>query len=680
LKHSLFILAHLFCIALFSQPTDSELTALLKRKSLAEQSKILDSLAVKFRTTSIQQATSYSLKACELAKEAEENELLGINLISLGKCYRQTGNYDKAIEVFKKSLVLLQEVKSVLSSEAALQIGTAYYYKGSYNAAIENYFVALAISEKFNNKEGEGRTLANIGNIYYVTSKLDSALMYYEKSYSIYQSMNDSLHTALIIDNMANVYGAKGENEKSLKYHRKALAIFEKTDKGAYCEGLNTMGSFFAETKNYDSAAFYFHKSLVFAQEINDNFTVAVSNLNLADLMLLTQKYKEALYFAEKSLNISKANGISAIMKETYKKLYEINLKLGKSKEAYVYYKSFSELKDSLLTEENLRQMDEISLKYDTDKKDSEIDLLLKDKGKKQLLIYVFTGGVFLMLVFGVIIFTSNKKKKKSNRLLSEQNQIIIHKNKDITDSISYAKRIQEAMLPSDQVFENAFSEWFIIYRPKDIVSGDFYWSFKRGDDVFIAVADCTGHGVPGALMSLVGINFYNQTIIGQKISETHSVLNELHKKNLTSLNSDMKNRDSKDGMDTALIKLSSKSNQLQFSGAVRPLYYFQKGELKIIKGERYSIGGVKDLKTSFLSQSVQLERNDSVYLFSDGYADQFGGPHTKKFMVKRFQELLVSIHSKTLQEQKLIIEQEFDKWKGDNEQVDDVLVIGFKI
>lgn len=496
----------------------------------------------------------------------------------------------------------------------------------------------------------------------------------------MFESTKDSFRLALCLDNIANIYASTKQFDRSLEYHRKALAITQVMDENAYCESLNALGSFFAEIKDYDSSLIYLSKSLDLAEKINNSFIVSVAYLNIGEVMKQTGKYETALGNLKKSVEISKTTGQADIVKKAYELIYQTYTLLSDPENSFEYYKLFSSVKDSMFLDESQRQVNEMYERFDTEKKDAEIDLLSKEKEKKEIWIYIYAVGTVLLVLLGIIILISNSRKRRSNRLLASQNDIINRKNQDITDSINYARRIQQVMLPSSAVFEKEFSESFVLYKPKDIVSGDFYWWAKKQNDLFVAAADCTGHGVPGALMSLIGMNFFNQVVAEQDLSETHLILNELHKKVLHSLNNDMDKRDSKDGMDVALIKFNTLTKEMSFSGAVRPLYHFSEGTLHIIKGERYSIGGVKDLSTSYKQEKLQLKKNDSVYLFSDGFADQFGGPGKKKFMLKRFQQLLTSVQEKPMNEQQKVIDRAFEDWKGGNEQVDDVLVIAFRI
>ena len=264
---------------------------------------------------------------------------------------------------------------------------------------------------------------------------------------------------------------------------------------------------------------------------------------------------------------------------------------------------------------------------------------------------------------------------------ISEQKKVIEEKNKDITDSINYAKRIQDAILPSDEQVKKMLPDSFVLFKPKDIVSGDFYFFSEVEGKVIASAVDCTGHGVPGAFMSMVGYNHLKRMVNEQKITDTSQILDELHKQVLHSLNRDISKRDSKDGMDMAIVSIDKQKREVQFSGAVRPLYYFDSSGFHEVKGERYSIAGVKEIGSApYASTTISVAEPTNFYLFSDGFADQFGGKDGKKLMSKYFRKLLTSIQGKTMQEQKNQLEKFIVEWKAGREQMDDIMVIGIKI
>lgn len=264
---------------------------------------------------------------------------------------------------------------------------------------------------------------------------------------------------------------------------------------------------------------------------------------------------------------------------------------------------------------------------------------------------------------------------------ISEQNKIISEKNKDITDSINYAKRIQEALLPREEVKRLTPENFFVLYKPRDIVSGDFYWFEEQNGILIFCVADCTGHGVPGALMSMIGATNLRQ-ILDEAISfNAADILSRLDKRIIESLKQQSELNPTKDGMDTAICLIDTKKNTAVFAGALRPLVLIRENEIISYSSSSYSIGGYNpDIKKEFTNHEIELKKGDTIYMFSDGYADQFGGPKNKKLMIKKFKNSLSDISNFPMAKQKEYLHQLFEDWRGNNEQVDDVLVMGIKI
>ena len=273
-----------------------------------------------------------------------------------------------------------------------------------------------------------------------------------------------------------------------------------------------------------------------------------------------------------------------------------------------------------------------------------------------------------------------NHKIKKQHEDVLRQKDIISKKNEEITADLRYSQRIQEAILPGEDFIREILPQHFIVNIPKNIVSGDFYWLERTNNKVILAVADCTGHGVSGALMHMMGIIFLNEIVKKKEIKEPSEIMGELRNYIMSSLHQTGKFGETQDGMDLSMCMIDFDTYKLKFVGANNPLYIIHKNNLKEIKGDRMPVGINVNYDKSFTTHEVELEKGDSVYMFTDGYADQFGGGTGKKFRYKYFKELLISVSGSSMQEQKEIVEQTFYKWKGEQEQIDDVLVMGVKI
>jgi serine phosphatase RsbU (regulator of sigma subunit) len=292
--------------------------------------------------------------------------------------------------------------------------------------------------------------------------------------------------------------------------------------------------------------------------------------------------------------------------------------------------------------------------------------------------------ALFIVTLLGaVLLYRGYKIKQRANIEITLQKEIIEEKNKEIVDSINYAQRIQQSLLPSMDEIRKNLPESFVFYKPRNIVSGDFYWFAEQNNRYYIAAVDCTGHGVPGAMLSMIGFNFLNQLVSEMNMTDPGKILDQLHSRISQTLNKDgaVNGKEIRDGMDMALLCIDKTTNTFSFSGAVRPLYYVDDEGIKTIKGGYYSIGGIKSLTDEpFVTTSVTPKGKASFYLFSDGFADQFGGPKGKKFKTKKFQELLLTLQDKNMHDQQKHIETVFMEWMGGFEQVDDVCVIGIRV
>jgi serine phosphatase RsbU (regulator of sigma subunit) len=315
---------------------------------------------------------------------------------------------------------------------------------------------------------------------------------------------------------------------------------------------------------------------------------------------------------------------------------------------------------------------------------------LMGELRKTQLVILV---GFFVVLILIFIVIRNYNQKKNANKLLiiknleieaqrdkiETQRDKILKQQKSITSSIEYAKRIQTAVLPPTDYLDKCMPEHFVLFKPRDIVSGDFYWIKKIKKYLIIAAADCTGHGVPGAFMSMLGVAFLNEITTRQDVTSANQVLDRLRTYIKTSLRQSGKRYESPDGMDIALCVVDTETRKLQFAGAYIPLYFIRDNKLNILKPDIMPIGYFRKEK-QFSNQEIQMMPADIFYIFSDGYFDQFGGENHTKFNLEKFKHLFIEIHRKPMSQQKEILEKTIEEWKGNNDQIDDILIIGFKI
>ncbi len=313
---------------------------------------------------------------------------------------------------------------------------------------------------------------------------------------------------------------------------------------------------------------------------------------------------------------------------------------------------------------------------------DEQFNEFLNNAKSKIYLNISISLAIFILIIF-FMIRAMRKILNKENELtvnLIESKYELEKKNKETADSINYAKTIQDSILPLKSNIYRTFKDSFVLFLPKDIVSGDFYWFKKIGNNIYLAAADCTGHGVPGALMSMIGNTLLNDIVSREENIPPSKILELLNLEVISTLKQNNKLHSSKDGMDIALCSIDKKNNILYYSGAYRPLYIIRKKELIIIKANSFSIGGFDRSIKEFTNHKVQLLKGDIIYLFSDGFADQFGGDHDKKYLIKKFKGLLLEIHTLDMQLQKEFLLNEFHNWKGNQGQIDDILIFAIKI
>jgi serine phosphatase RsbU (regulator of sigma subunit) len=427
------------------------------------------------------------------------------------------------------------------------------------------------------------------------------------------------------------------------------------------------------------------------------------------------KEYAKAIESNNNASRILKEIKLPDIEMEVCKSFTEIYTKLGNYESALKYHRRFSGIRDSLFTADTQKQFTEMQTKYESDKQQQQIELLNKDKALKEnqinqqrTLIFVFVVVSVVILVFLVMLFRLFNQKKKANLQLEQQNEeikfqhdLISEQKKEITDSIHYARRIQTAILPPVDDLMGIVKDMFILYKPRDIVSGDFYWVTRKENTVVIAVADCTGHGVPGAFMSMLGVSFLNEIVNKRKhisndnenqMMNAADILNQLRESVIKSLHQTGKYGESKDGMDIALCVYNDDNKQLQFAGANNPMYIVQNLDNKAIeeiKADKMPIGiYYSEELEPFTNKQFKIQGGETIYLFSDGLADQFGGPDGKKYKYKQLKDNLLANINEPMEKQKELLDNSIVGWmncvnKDTNthyEQIDDILIIGFRL
>lgn len=649
-----------------------------------------------------------SREAIKVCVKNEDYTGLKHSYYRIGTSEFRKNEFDKAIESYTKLLEYTEILHDTnMMCTGFLMIGACQYNKGMYPEALESYQSVLKLAEESNNLKYQARALNNFANIHSTLKNYPLALSYFQQAIDIKTKMGDEKGVVASRENMAIIHSKKGDYDRALEQYESVLKYKEDNqDEAGISVTLMNIGFTYEKLEKFNSALEYYTKSLILLYRLEDYRNIAVCLNNIGDIYYAQGKFDRAIDSSQKSLVIGEKLKSKTRIKSSAYSLTKSYVERDNYKEAYNYHVLYSEMKDSLFNEESAKVLQEMETKYQTEKKQQEIEKqnLTIDKQAAQsrsqrIMLMAMLGGLVLVLLIAIQVYRGLKQKKKANALLSSKNieieeknahlndanieisskkAEIEEKNLNIMDSIRYAKRIQQTILPRDVFVEKHLPESFILYKPKDIVSGDFYWMEIMHNRVYISAVDCTGHGVPGAFVSIVGYNSLNRTLMEFKLEKPSDILTKL---NDLVVDTFVRHSDSdvKDGMDMSLISVDMETKKIEFAGAQNPLYIVNNNGLEEIKGNKQPIGSSLEPKV-FNNHEVAAKSGDMVYLFTDGYIDQFGGPKGKKFMRKRFKELLQSIHKMDVKTQKLHLDNTIMEWMKEEEQLDDILVIGIRV
>ena len=589
--------------------------------------------------------------------------------------YTNTGNYPDAKKYADNALLLSKKTNFKKGEAKAYHnIGIIYYYQGNYPEALKNYFASLKINEEILNSlpNGEGQGGAKKG-------------------------------IAASYNNIGVIYKEQGNYPDALKNHFASLKIREAIgDKKGIASSYNNIGNIYYSQGNYPEALKNYFASLKLFEEIGDKNGIAMSFINLGLINTKLNKLNEAQQYLNNALALSKEIGAKEGIRESYSDLANLDSTKGNFKSAYQNHKLYIIYRDSIDNEETQKKTIQSQMTYDFEKKeiamqaeqDKKDALAQKEKQQQQLILYFVMAGLLVVIAFLGFVFNRFKVTQKQKRMIELQKSIVEAHQKEIVDSINYAERIQRSFIATKQLLDENLNEYFVFFKPKDVVSGDFYWAAKLHNKQFALVtADSTGHGVPGAIMSLLNVTSL-ETAVKDGNTEPAAIFNSTRKTIIERLKKDGSAEGGKDGMDASLCVYDFKNKKLTIAAANNPVWIVrrnqpsfrkaegQEDEAQIIeiKPDKMPIGKHDKDSISFTQQEYDLQKGDIIYTLTDGFPDQFGGTTGKKFMSKNLRELLAANAHLPMQEQKHLLETVFKNWIGNNEQVDDVLVIGIKI
>jgi tetratricopeptide (TPR) repeat protein len=649
-------------------------------------------------------------KAIELYTESlERSEEAGDKLgmanayTNIGLVRRRQGDTELALDYYRKGLALQEEVGNDKGAAVLYNnIGSILNDLGDIRQALDNHHKSLKLREKIGDRKGVASSYGNIGIIHIGQGDSEQAKASFETCLSIVEELGDKPFMASGYSNLGTIHTTLKNYKKALEYHQLAVqTLIELGDRKGLAGSYNNIAAVYEAMKDDGLAIEYCQKAIDASKAIGDNRELSRSYTSMGMLLYkIDNRDPKALSYAQQGLELAQELGYPDKIRNAAELLYGIYASQKNYKDALFSYELYVNMRDSIISQENKKELLRKQFEYDYDKKEA---LLAAEQEKKdaiaeeqlhrrEVYLAAATGITFLLGIISLILFffyrirtRANVALAKKNNEISLQKEIIEEKNLHITDSIRYAERLQAAILPKEEMFAKHFNDHYILYLPKDIVSGDFYWMEEMDGLVFLAAADCTGHGVPGAMVSMVGFQGLNKAVLEEKLKSPAAILQRLSDHVEEAF--EKSGGSVKDGMDICLVAIDTKTRSVTYAGAHNALWILtEKEELPEanlreeengkrmfeLKADRRSIGGFFDAGP-FTEKKVHLNQGDRLFLFSDGFADQFGGPNSKKLGSKRMRE---TVREMAVAGTLSSLEKVFLDWKGEEEQIDDVTVI----
>jgi serine phosphatase RsbU (regulator of sigma subunit) len=621
-------------------------------------------------------------------------------LIAVSLEFILIGQLDTSIYYSTAALDLADKIKFEKGSALALiKIAQANTYKANYPVALDHYLKALRIAVKIKNKRIESDCYGNLGVIYDTQKEFDKAIKYYKMSSVIKTELGDKRSLGMILANMAILMRQHEQFDSALYYHFRSLELKQSIDDPrdlGIAQG--NIGRIFLDKKQFEKGDSILTIAVSNLRKVGDDRGLAIVLIASAEAKDDLGRTNEAIKLAMEGYQIATKLKVYEQLEASTGMLAEFYGKTGQFDKAYRFSIESRKAQDSIFNIEKNNSIVSKQMSYDFEKKQladslkQEIKVQSEKKeseaklSRQRMIAWFGIVGFILALAIVYILFRTNKEKQRTNVQLTEKNSliesqkrevelqkhIVEEKNHEILDSINYAKRIQDSLLANEQMLEQYLPTHFVFFKPKDIVSGDFYWAAKEGDRFFLAICDSTGHGVPGAFMSLLNIGFLSEAIKEKQITSPEKVFNYVRKRLIESISGDGQ----RDGFDGILVCFDLKEKVITYAAANNSPLLMDNGNPVHLAMDKMPVG-MGEKQQDFSLFTVQHKPNSMIYFYTDGYADQFGGPNGKKFMYKKLNDLLFSNTSLPLPEQKEMLGVTFDGWKGQLEQVDDVCVIG---
>ncbi len=561
-----------------------------------------------------------------------------------------------------------------------------------FSNALQQCLLAQRFADNAKNYKLAVKVYHDLGYVYSNMNLHQQSIKYFKKGLAISITKNDTFNIANISARIGGEYNYLSLYDSALIYGLTGLKLFKllKHKRGIGATLVNLAGTY-GQSGQIDRSIETIKEAIIIRTELGDNYALTILENNLTENYLEKKEYALALKCAKEAEELCIKQNEKDLINQNYVLQASIYKHLKNFEMAYLYANRSLILKDSIYQNTNLRAINELQTKYESDKKEKEISLLQLEKKsidektqaerkRRNLLLFSVSVITLLIAIFAFILFRKFRESDRQKLTISNQKQLVDEKNKEIIDSINYALTIQKAVIPSVNDIKKDVKDALVFFKPKDIVSGDFYWHTRVKDFLYYIVADCTGHGVPGAFMSLMGISYLGEIINEKNILNTQEILEVLREKVINNLNKSSQTKDKRDGMDMVIMRIDLKTLTLQFSGANNSIYILHNEVLKELKGNNMPVGLYTEKLLPFTVTEVQLFEGDKLFAFTDGLPDQFGGPKGKKFMYKQMEAILSDNSNGSMQLLHSKILERFEQWQGANEQVDDITVLGIKV
>jgi len=650
---------------------------------------------------------------------------------NIGNIHYAQGRYAEALESYQKALTIRERIGDQQGiANCYNNIGNIHHAQGRYAEALEAYQKALTIQERIGDQQGIANCYNNIGAIHHAQGRYAEALESYQKALTIRERTGDQQGIATSYNNIGLIHHAQGRYAEALESYQKALTIRERIgDQRGVAILCNNIGNIHRVQGRYAEALESYQKALTIRERIGDQRGVAILCNNIGSIHRVQGRYTKALEAFQKALAIAQSLGLQDYLDDIYLNLAQTDSALAASgqnhlwKSAYLHHRLYAAYKDSVRNEASIRKQAQLESQYEYEKKTALLKAeqekeralataQLRQRETQRNLSLLALGIALIGLITFAILYrkirqqrdlirkqsdeiqqknlaleqynaelkSTNQALEESNRIIQQQAETLLEKNEEILDSIRYAERIQRAILPSAEKWQRLLPESFLLYKPRDIVAGDFYWLEETEQYIFLGVADATGHGVPGAFVSIVCANALHKAVLEEGLESPAEILWRVQEVVVSQLT--QAGEKVKDGMDIALIRFAKADrSRAVFAGANRPLWIVSAEGLLEVAGTRQPIGYVEEPKAFEEVELMLGSRAPAmVYAFTDGIVDQMGGPKGRKLLPKGLREWLLSLWNQPVAEQAESLTALFETWRGERHQIDDVTIVGVRI